>query len=353
MLKKKWVWGVVIGVVIIGLVLVNIISLRKAAEVTTADVKEGTIVEQIFTNGKLEPKTTTEIYSPVSGVVESVSVKLGDEVKAGQVLLTLRMDEIRDQLEKERINLELAEAERLSAKKQHFESYKKSMLEDPTVEMEELNLTSYDLRIKSSKLTIDSLEKKLLSRTVNAIDNGVVTRVSVNPGQMIAEGSEIVAVADLSSYKVKAYLNELDAGKASMGMSAVVTGESITGTYNGEVSYLAKTAEVVDQTTKDASVEMTVDLRDTSPELRPGYNVTIEMEVPDKERLLVPMGALQYNGDQPFLFKVVDGRALRTVVTTGKEGEDQIEILTGVATGEQVVVEGAESLRDGDKVKLR
>lgn len=353
MLKKKWVWGVVLGVVIIVLVVVNIISLRKATEVTTANVAEGTIVEQIFTNGKLEPKATTEIYSPVSGVVESLSVKLGDEVKVGQELLTLRMDEIKEQLEKERINLELAEAERLSAKKQHFESYKKSMSEDPTVDMEELDLTSYDLRIKSSKLTIKSLEKKLLNSTVNAINSGVVTHVSVKQGQMIAEGSEIVAVADMSSYTVKAYLNELDAGKASMGMNAVVTGESFAGTYKGEISYLAKIAEVIDTTTKDASVEMIVDLNGTSPELRPGYNVTIEMEVPDKERLLVPMSALQYNGDQPILFKVVDGRAVRTVVTTGKEGEDQIEILTGVTTSDQVVVEGVESLRDGDKVKLR
>lgn len=353
MLKKKWVWGVVVALIIIILAVVNINSLNKATEVTSVKVTEGTIIEQIYTNGKLEAKRTTEIYSPVSGVVESVSVKLGDVVKKGQSLLTLSMEEISDQLAKEQINLELAEAERLSAKKQHFEKFKQSIIDDPSMEMEDLNLTQFDLRIKSSKLTIASLEKRLNNSSVNAAEDGVVTHISVNKGQLITEGSGIVTVSDLSSYNVKAYLNELDAGKVSMGMSAVVTGESITGTYNGQVSYLAKMAELIDPASKDATVEMTVELGESSPELRPGYNVTIEMVIPDKLRLLVPMEAIQYTGDQPFVFKVHEGRAVKTVVTTGKESEDQIEILTGVGIGEEIAVEGAELLRDGDKVKLR
>lgn len=352
-LKRKWIWGLILGLIVIGLVLVNLVNIKRATPVKTAEVAEGLIVEEIYTNGKLEPEKTTEVYSPASGVIGELSVKLGDSVTKGQILLTLKMDEIKEQLEKERLNLQLAESERLQAKKQHFENFKKLMSEDPGLEVEELDLTAYDLRIQSSRLTIESLERRLEHSAVHATVDGVVTGLAVNEGQLIAEGSGIVSISDLSAYKVRAYLNELDAGKAAVGMKAVVTGESIAETYDGEVTYLAPTAEVVDPASKDASVEMTVGLKSASPELRSGYNVTIAMEIPDKPRLLVPIGAVQYEGDQAFVFVVEEDKAVQVPVTTGKEGEEQIEIVNGADKGERIVVEGADSLRDGDKVAIQ
>ncbi|RCX16199.1 RND family efflux transporter MFP subunit [Fontibacillus phaseoli] len=352
-LKKKWIWGIIIGVVVIGLVLVNIVNTNRAAPVKTVEVAEDSIVEVIYTNGKLEPENTTEMYSPASGVVEDLKIKLGDTVTKGQILLTLKMDEMKEQLKKERLNLQLAESERLQAKKKHFDNFKKVMNEDPGQDLAEVDLTAYDLRIQSSKLIIASLEKKLTNSVVHAPVEGVVTGLTVNEGQLIAEGSSIVSISDLSSYKVRAYLNELDAGKAAMGMKAVITSESFAGTYDGEVTYLAPTAKIVDTTSKDTSVEMTVGLKTTSAELRSGYNVAIAMEIPDKPRLLVPISAVQYEGEQAFVFKPEEGRAVKVPVTTGKEGDEQIEIVSGAAKGDRIVVDGVDSLRDGDKVSVQ
>ncbi|WP_246061533.1 efflux RND transporter periplasmic adaptor subunit [Paenibacillus oralis] len=349
--RKKWFWGALLGLVVIVLVVVNMASLNKAAAVKTAEVTEGSIVEQIYTNGTLEPKETADVYAPVNGVVEDVKVKQGDTVKKGQALLTLSMDKVEDQLEQERINLELTEAERLEAKKQHFEDYKKIKNESPDGEVDELDLSSYDLKIRSTRITIASLEKQLADRTVKATADGVVTEIAADPGQLLAEGSKIAALADISGYKAKARLSELDAGKVSQGMKAVVTGESFAGVYEGTIGYLAPVAGKTKADSDDASVEMTVDLTKPSPELRAGYNVTLEIEIPDKTRLLVPIEAVQYEGEQAFVYKVADGKAVKTPITTGKEGEEQIEIVSGAAKGDVVVTEGADSLRDGDKVK--
>lgn len=351
--KKKWFWGALVGLAVIVLVVANMMGLNRAAEVKTAEVKMGKIVEQIFTNGKLEPGQKTSVYAPASGVVETVKVKQGDTVKKGQVLLTLGMEQVKDQLEKERINLQLTEAERLAAKKQHFESFKQAYSENPDQEPAELDLTAYDLRIRSSQLTIESLEKQLANQQVLAPADGVVTSLSANAGQMLAEGGEIAAIADVSRLKVTAYLNELDAGKAAQGMKAAVTGEAFADSYDGTISYLAPTAGLPDPTSKDTSVEMEVSLDQVSPELRPGYNVTVEMEIPDKERLLVPIDAVQYDGEQAIVFKVQDGVAVKTQVTTGKESEDQIELVTGAAAGDLVVVQGGDKLQDGAKVKVK
>lgn len=353
MFKKKWFWGAVIGLVVIVLVLVNLLNSNGTATVSTAEVIEGTIVEQVYTNGKLEASDTTSVYSPASGVVQSVKVKLGDTVKKGQLLLSLEMDQVKDQLDKEKINLQLAQAERLAAKKQHFESFKQEVSENPDQEMEELDLTSFDLRIRSSELTIESLNKQLANSSVLAPADGVVTSLTAEAGQLLAEGTALATIVDVSGYKVTAYLNELDAGKVSEGMHAVVTGEAFEGAYDGKITYLALTAGLADQTSKDTSVEMTVTLDKVSPDLRAGYNVTVEMEIPDKERLLVPIGAVQYEGEKAFVYKVEEGIATRVEVTTGKESEEQIELVTGVAKGDIIVAEGADTLHDGAKVETK
>lgn len=351
--KKKWVWGVLLGLVVIALIFANMASMNKAAAVTTAEVTEGTIVELIYTNGKLEPAETTQVFAPETGIAKCVKVKLGDTVSKGQTLLTLNMDSVKEQLDKERLNLELAESERLTAKKQHFEKYKEAMIADPDQKIEDPDLSSYDLRIRTSQLTIASLEKQLQNQTVNAPVDGVVTQLSILAGQAIAEGSELLTLADMNGLKVKANLNELDAGKVQLGMKAVVTGESFDGMYDGKIAYLAPTAELANATAKDPTVEMTVGLDKISPELRAGYNATVEMEIPDKQRLLVPIGAIQYEGSQAIVFKVEDGKAVRVPVTTGKEGEEQIEIVSGVAKGDTLVAEGGDKLQDGAKVKVQ
>lgn len=352
MLKKKWVWGVVLGLVLVVIVLANLRGLNRTESVKVAEVTEGKIVEQIYTNGRLEPIKSVDIFSPIGGVVQALKVKEGDTVTEGQPLLTLKIDAVKEQLEKEKISLQLTEAERLAAKKQHFDKFKQQVTEDPEQMVEELDLTSYDLRIRSSQLTISSLEKQMNNSTVYATAGGIVTLVSVKEGQLMPEGSQLVTLADLSSYKVKANLTELDAGKVAMGMKAVVTGESISGTYHGEVTYLSPTAVLNDKTSKDASVEMEVTLTDQAAELRPGYNVALEMEIPDKPRILVPIEAVKYEGEEAYVFKIEEDKAVKSIVKIGKEGDEQVEITSGVSKGDRVVVGGADQLRDGDKVKV-
>lgn len=341
------------GLVIIALVLANLRNTNRAVTVKTADVTEGKIIEQIYTNGRLEPAETVAIFSPVGGVVQTLNVKVGDSVTKGQPILTLKVDSVKQQLENEKITLEIIEAERLAAKKQHFDQFKELMAEDPDQTVEELDLTSYDLRIRSTQLTIETLEKQLNSSTVYASSDGVVIELAVKEGQLMPEGSQVITVADLSSYKVKAFLNELDASKVSLGMKAVISGDSFNDSYNGEVEYLSPTAVLNDTTSKDATVEMQLTLTDQAVELRPGYNVTIEIELPDKDRTLVPITAVKYEGDEVYVFKVEGEVVIKSIVTIGKEGDEQLEIVSGVAKGDKVVVEGADSLRDGDKVKVQ
>ncbi len=100
MFKKKWVWGVILGLVIIVIVLANLRNMNRAVTVKAVEVTECKIIEQIYTNGRLEPAETVDIFSPVGGVVQTLNVKVGDAVTKGQPILTLKMDSVNDQLER-------------------------------------------------------------------------------------------------------------------------------------------------------------------------------------------------------------------------------------------------------------
>lgn len=348
--------GVVLGLVIVVLVAVNLINVNKAASVQSIEAAEGIITEEIYANGRLEPVDTSQLYAPVSGVVEKVAVKLGDTITEGQELLTLNMESVQEQLDKEYLNLQMVEAERLQAKKQHFESFKEARGQDPDLEPKELDLTSYDLRIQSSELNIEALERQLASSSVKADKGGVVTELAVQKGQMISQGSLMGVIADFSAYQVRSNLNELDAGKVHEGMKAIITGESFADEFDGQVTYIAPMAQLADAASKDPSVEMLVRLDRVTDELKSGYNVSISLEISDKPRLLVPIQAIQYEGDETFVFKLEEGqpsKAIKALVQIGKEGEEQVEVVSGVSKGEQIIIEGTEGLRDGDKVKLQ
>ncbi|MBW7473816.1 efflux RND transporter periplasmic adaptor subunit [Paenibacillus oenotherae] len=350
---KKWIWMIVIVLVGGGIVGFLFMSMNQPVEVALGKVSQQSMAEKIYVSGKLEAKETTALYSDVNALVKQVKVKVGDQVKKGQVLLTLNVDSLNQQLETERINLELTQAERLAAKRDHFNQTKKQRAEQADAKIEPLNLEQYDLRIKNHYVTIRGLEKKLAKDEITANADGTVTELSVNSGQMISEGMQIVKVSDLSAYQVVANINEIDAGKVALGMEVDITGESFQEVYQGKVAKMAPIAVVTDPAYKDAFVATTVALDKTSPELRSGYNVNIELEVPDQLRIVAPLTAIVQSEGKSYAYKLDGDRAVKVEVQTGKENDEYLEITSGVEVGDQIVVEGTELLEDGAKVAAR
>ncbi|MNZ60792.1 macrolide transporter subunit MacA [compost metagenome] len=213
-----------------------------------------------------------------------------------------------------------------------------------------MNLEQYDLRIKNHNIKIEALNKKLLKNQITANADGTVTDLLVNDGQMINEGMELLKVSDFSEYKVVTDINEIDAGKVTLGMPVAITGESFEETYEGKVTKMATTAVVIDPAYKDAYVETTIALQKTAPELRPGYNVNIEIVVPEENRIVVPIAAVDQINGKMYIYKVVENKAVQVEIQTGKENDEYFEVLSGVEKGDKIVVENVELLADGSKV---
>lgn len=350
---KKWIWLTVIVLVGGAIFSLYFMSMNQPVEVALGKISQQSMAEKIYVSGKLEARETTALYSDVNALVKQVMVKTGDQVKKGQVLLTLNVDSLKQQLETERINLEITEAERFAAKRDHFNQTKKQRLEQADAKIEPLNLEQFDLRIKNHNVSIRALLKKLEKDQILANADGTVTELAVNSGQMINEGMQILKVADLTSYQVVANINEIDAGKVKLGMAVDISGESFEEIYKGKVVKMSPIAVVTDPAYKDAFVATTIALDSTSAELRSGYNVNIELEVPDQPRIVAPLAAVVQSEGKSYVYKISEDKAVKVEVQTGKENDEYYEIVSGVGAGEQIVIEGAEQLDDGVKVAAR
>jgi membrane fusion protein (multidrug efflux system) len=108
----------------------------------------------------------------------------------------------------------------------------------------------------------------------------------------------------------------------------------------------------IDPATRSVTTVAEIDNRDGL--LRPGMFLTVRVQLStDASALLVPEQALVPQGTRQFVYLVVDGKAVRREVTLGTRLRGQVQILSGLAAGESVVVEGTQRLRDGVPVQVQ
>ncbi len=336
MKKKKIIWGTVIALSVVALAGANIYRLNKSVDVTLAKAEQGAITETVFASGQLEPSAVQSYFAPGSGIVAKLEVKLGDKVKKGQALYSLRVEELEQQLRMERNNLKIAQSERDAASKQ------------------EIDLTLADLKLENAKLTVEALEKKIAAASVTAQQDGVVTKLEIEQGQMLMEGAPSLVIADLAKLQVRANLGELDANKVKQDLAVNITGDAFDKAYRGKVIALAPTAGLPNPTAKDPVVEMIVALDESAAVLRPGYGATVEIELTEAEtHPLAPLSAVKREGEKSYLFRVEKGKAVEVEVKTGKEDEEHVEILEGIGAGDEIIASVSKDLKAGKKVSVQ
>lgn len=349
MSKKKIIWGTVLAVSVVGLSGVGVYKANKSIDVSLTTIKEGTLADKVFASGTLEATRETSYYAPQNGVVRTIQVKLGDKVQKGQVLFTMNTSDLEQQLDVENNNLKIAQLERDEAKKQNDQASS-----NPLVPKQTVNLETYDLKVQNAQKTVDALQKKISASEVVATADGVVTQLAVKAGQAAGEGSPVLTVINQDGMQVRANLNELDAGKVKSGEPTKVTGDGFSGTYDGKITYLSPIAAPASPTSKDPVVEMVVLLNKTAPELRPGYSASVEIDLPADKHLLAPLSAVKHEGNKAYVFTIDSAnKAQRVDVKTGKEDEDNVEILSGLHAGDKIIDHVPETVTVGKKVSAQ
>lgn len=358
--------------------------------VTTASPVRQTLENQVNASGVVTLGNQQTLSAPDDVTVEAVLVTERQTVAAGDVLLRLRDRALEQQLDEKMIQetiLQLddqRQQEILQERQREVQRAEERLAESqelategyiPEDELEEdrnaleraqsefraaqVDLKKKALERRQNQAAIASIRARMADNNIVAPFDAVVLNINVASGDGVPREADLLTIGDPSQEMVQFDLITLDAGKVSVNMPVRI---SMIGPnpqkYPGRLVSIAPQAVSADgnNNSGQASVQAVARLNQPSGVLIPGSSVNVEVILEQQEdTLAVPLGTVQSEKDSTYIWVVdADGNAQKREVTTGMETLDAIEIASGLAETDQIIINFPpdQELTEGQKVTL-
>ena len=305
-----------------------------AVRIAPVTKKERAAGEEVV--GTVRPKLQAVIEAKVSGRIETLAVTPGQKVKAGDLLAQLDAREIQARLDQARAVRDQA-ARELERARKLFEQKITSQAEFDAVQARE--------RVAAGAAT--EAETALGYLKIVAPFNGVVTRKLADVGDLAAPGKPIVEMEDPAALRFEAGVPEALIGGIKIAGQLPVRVSSLTSDLQGTVVEIAPVADAASRT---YLVKLDLPPMDA---LRSGQFGRVIVPTGNADSIWVPAPAVITRGQMEIVFVAVNERAQLRLVRTGKRTASEVELLAGISAGENVVIEGAEQLRDGQPIAAK
>lgn len=323
----------------------------RALSVRVAPVAVQDVVYEIRAVGSLEAEELVQINAEVEGAVAEVRFHEGNRVGPNTVLV--RIDPDRYRLEAQRAEATFqrarADAERARTDFKRREELAAQQLVAP----EELNRSRAEseqlvAESEATRAARDLAQQNLRKSDVRAPRAGVINTKTVDTGQFVRTGTALATLVDVGRLRLRFKVSEGESLRAREGQAVTFRVTAL-----GDRTFMATVyhvSDVADPSTRQVEVLAWVK---NPGELKPGFfaEVVLASET-RKAAVVVPEGAIQAS-ERGFVTYVVEGDQARqrTVKIGLRTGTGIVEILSGVAAGDTVVVEGSDRLTDGIAVQ--
>ena len=281
--------------------------------------------------------------------VIEVAFEEGDRVRRGQVLVRLdpaipaaQAAQAEAAVEEAEAALRMAQAEM----RRSVELARTEAVARQTLEQRQSAARQAEARLLAAQARRDEAVARLAQTRIEAPADGVISRRSVLLGAVVQPGQEMFRLIRDGRLELAARVPELD-------LAQVQPGQAVRVTHGARVieGRVRMVAPLVAGDTRLGTVHVTL-----PPEsgLRPGMFARAEILPPAASALAVPQEAVVFRGGRPVAFVVAEGsgRVEQRALATGVRRDGMVEILSGLAAGERVVVAGAGFLADGDLVRV-
>jgi membrane fusion protein (multidrug efflux system) len=336
----------------------------RAAQVSLASVTNRPFADRIAVLGVAKGRQSVTITSDTAELVTAVHFRDGQAVSRGQILVTLKATE-------QDAGVEEAVARENQARRE-YQRWKtladKGIAPRATAEQ-------YQAALETAQASTSAARARKLDRVIRAPFAGVVGLSDIAPGALISPGSPIVSLDDLGAIRVDfdvpdRYLSVLRQGSAIDATPDAYPGEVFTGR-------IAQVDTRIDTATR--AVTARAEFPNAGGRIKPGMMLRVNVEHGRRDALAVPESAVQYEGDQAFVFLISqrqngggeangksEGKAKgkgqagggggmlvrKTPVTPGVSEGGFVEIREGLKVGDRVVADGLNRLQDGQSVML-
>ena len=339
-------------------------AFRPTMTVETTTTRRLDVAERVMVVGNLIGAATVAVVPKVSGRLEAVNVRLGDQVRRGQLLATLEDRELREQVRQNEASLEVSratvrqrEADLKNAQSNLERSrnlFARNLIARQTLDDAEARydaaLAQVDLaKAQGNQATarLDELRINLSNTRILSPVDGFVGSRSLDPGAFVGTNSSFLSVVDIHFVRLVANLVEKDLRRIVLGMPAQVEVDA----YPGEVfqGRVARLAPVLDPATRTAQME--VEVPNPASRLKPGMYARVQFVVLQRaDALTVPRNAIVDLEGTRGVF-VADGKTARfKPIKSGIVDGDAVEIIDGLPDDATVITLGSASLRDGDPI---
>lgn len=321
------------------------VALRDAAPVQTTPVESVELQGSVRSVGVLEPRDEMRLSFKVGGVVDTVSVDVGDRVRRGQLLATIKraevdaaMNQASEAAQKARRDLE--RGRRLKADEVATEEQVQDLATAYSVALSNLDAARFNARYAS----------------IEAPQDAVVMRRLADPSELVQPGQTVLLLGGTSGgWLVRTALADRDAVRVNAGDAATISFDAFPGReFKGRVTRIGSSA---DPQTGTFDVEIEVD--PNGARFARGLIGRVSLAVSDaaqsKPQIVVPLTAIvEANGSEAIVY-VLDpqqGVAHRREVTVGSITGDRVVVAAGLQDGELVISDGAAWLTDGEPVHV-
>lgn len=283
--------------------------------------------------------------------IVSLNVDVGDRVEKGQLIAklndeTLRADVLKAQAALMQARASLREAQANANRSRSVQDT--GAISGQQIEQYEVALQLAQAGVKAAEAGLAAQKIRFEQSRIVAPSAGLISSRTASMGEVVANGGELVRIVRDERIEWRA---ELDAGQLSrvrIGMPARITLASGK-TIEGEVRQVSPT---LDQKTRTAYAYVALPVHEDA---RAGDYVSGQFEIGEMTALTVPGSAVVLRDGKSHIFVLdeANGKVRQKTVLTGRSREDRIEIVDGLAEGDQVVRAGGAFLNDGDTVSVQ
>ena len=361
-----------------------------AADVPGAAVAEAkleSLSNTLKVAGQFEAYQEVDLHAKVSGYIRRINVDIGDRVKAGQVIATLEVPELRAQVsgaqaevrhsesEIERAKSEVSRAQSnhvalhaayqrllqasekrpgLIAQQEIDDALAKDQNAEGQIEVARSALAATEQSLSVSRADNERVQVLSDYSVVTAPFAGVIAKRYADTGSLIQAGTAsntqampVVRLVESDLLRLRMPVAENDVRFIQIGKAVEVHVQAIDEIFSGKI---ARFSGALDPSTRTLVVE--VDIPNPTLKLSPGMYADTVINLEQRNNVVtVPTQAVVQGEGQPYVLTVDNGKIDKRIVTLGIQGPDKVEILSGVSAGDSVVVSGQANYQAGETVR--
>ena len=369
-----------------------------------ASVTQGDFVRDLSVQGRVVAAVSPRLYSPAQGTI-TFAVDAGDSVGKNQVLAVIDSPELTNELKQQESGLQRLQME---LDRERIQSSKEALMYQKAVDLAKVSLTAadrekrradkayasnaiseidfekaqdelenaklvYQHAVKDAELNLESLQFEIrtrqllverqtllvaeLSRKVDELDlrspvNGIVGNLAVEQKNQVAKNQPILSVVDLTEFELEVDIPESYADDLAIGMAAEVS-------LNGE-THRAKLVTISPEIENNQVIgrvrfaDLNTDGSVSQPQgLRQNQRLTTRILMENKANvLMVQRGQFLESGSGRIAYVVKDGLAEKTSISTGARSLSSVEIISGLAKGDNIIISGTEQFNGAQTVLI-